>query len=46
MHFQIGSEEKPVVTITSTFWVETALFALVGIACLALIKYGGKYAFK
>ena len=46
MHFQIGSEEKPVVTITSTFWVETALFALVGIACLALVKYGGKYAFK
>jgi len=46
MHFQVGSAQPPDVNISSTWWVETALFALVGIACLALVKYGGKWAFK
>ena len=55
MHFQVSDAdggdggdggEPPDVDISSTWWVETALFAIVGIACLALVKYGGKYAFK
>lgn len=46
MHFQVGSAQPPDVNISSSWWVETALFALVGIACLALVKYGGKWAFK
>jgi len=46
MHFQVGSTQPPDVNISSSWWIETALFALVGIACLALVKYGGKWAFK
>ena len=47
MHFKVsGAGEKPVVNISSDYWVETAMFAIVGIACLAVVKYGGKWAFK
>lgn len=50
MHFQVnpkGEEQlPPIININSAWWIETALFLLVGVACLAIIKYGGKWAFR
>lgn len=51
MHFQVGSGdggggEEPIVNINSLWWVEVSLFALVGIACLAIVKYGSRWAFR
>ena len=46
LSFNIQSPQKPVVDISGSWWVETALFAIIAVACIAIIKYGGKWAFK
>jgi len=40
MHFTVVKPEKPLVNITSDWWIEVSLLGLLGIACILGVKYG------
>ncbi len=43
MHFQVGAAQPPDVNVSSSWWVEAALFGLIGVACIGVVKYGKQW---